>query len=92
MQRTSGRKLKPRQLFNPLGSCKAPRDAGVKDTLKPLVERAYELARSGNFSKIDEIKSALTREGYTYAEVQMHFDGPAFRKALNKLRKELHSG
>jgi hypothetical protein len=65
--------------------------AGMRDTTKPLVERAYELARSGKFSSIEKIRDALKREGFTQAEVRMHFAGPAFRKALTQLCREPHS-
>ena len=64
----------------------------MRDTTKPLVEHAYELARSGNFSKIDEIRLALMREGFTQAEIRMHLHGPASRTALKQLFKQTRAG
>lgn len=49
------------------------------------VERAYQLARSGAFSTVDEIRRALTEE--RYASVQEHLAGPSIRRALLALCK-----
>lgn len=34
-----------------------------------VIERAFELARSGEFATAKEIDTAIKREGYTHAEV-----------------------
>jgi hypothetical protein len=34
-----------------------------------LVQRAFELADSGNYTRVGEIRMALSREGYTLLEM-----------------------
>jgi len=36
----------------------------------PITERAFQLARSGTVSSVDEIRRALNREGYQANELQ----------------------
>jgi tRNA G26 N,N-dimethylase Trm1 len=52
----------------------------------PILERAYELARSGQFSKVSEIFECLRSEGYQ--EVYLHFDGPALRADLSRICRQ----
>jgi hypothetical protein len=47
------------------------------------VERAYELARSGQFSCVAAIKKQLKVEGYT--SVEPHFCGQALQKTLRQI-------
>lgn len=49
-----------------------------------LIERAYELARSQRFAKIEHIERALKREGYRMIDVQATF-GKALRRELRAL-------
>jgi hypothetical protein len=49
------------------------------------VERAYELARSGDCSTVDDIRRVLTAE--RYPSVQAHLAGPSIRRALLALCK-----
>ena len=49
----------------------------------PTVERAYELARSGQFANCSEIAFRLKQEGYV--EVRSHFDGQVMKRQLLKL-------
>jgi hypothetical protein len=49
----------------------------------PIVERAYELARSGEFVNVVEICQRLKSEGYS--EISQHFDGAAIRADLVKI-------
>jgi len=49
----------------------------------PLIERAFELARSGTFQSVSDIEAALTADGY--ASVQSHLAGPALRRDLRQL-------
>lgn len=50
--------------------------------LKPLVlERAFELARSGSFSRLEDIRLQLKHEGY--ADFQLY--GASLRKQLRAL-------
>lgn len=48
------------------------------------LERAFEMARSGEFTTISEIIAGLRREGHATSQV----DGPALRKQLRALIKE----
>jgi len=52
-----------------------------------VIERAFELARSGYFAKIDDVKKQLKREGYTHALVDEHLRGRAIRTKINSLCK-----
>ena len=54
----------------------------MRDTLKPMVERAYELAKSGKFAGMREIRAQLKAEKYPISEIESHLRGPALRKAL----------
>jgi hypothetical protein len=47
------------------------------------LERAYELARTGDFNQPSEIQSRLKEEGYIDAEAQMI--GPILRRDLRFL-------
>lgn len=49
------------------------------------VERAYQLARSGDCRGIDEIRTKLIREGHE--SVQAHLSGPTLRRELTQLCK-----
>jgi hypothetical protein len=48
-----------------------------------IIERAYELAASGAYATVGEVKSQLKAEGY--ASVDGHFAGAALYGALRKL-------
>ena len=54
---------------------------------KPLIVRAYELARSGRFASNDQIRSELTNEGYAVADIEDHFSEALFNRDLDGLRK-----
>ena len=47
------------------------------------LERAFQLARSGEVSTITEIKGSLSRDGYSADQV----DGPTLRRQLMDLIK-----
>lgn len=49
----------------------------------PLLERAYDLARSGACATVKEIKARLKAEGYEH--VNSHLDGVGIRNALRDL-------
>lgn len=56
-------------------------------TLKhDIIAQAYDLARSGMFSSLAEIRQELERTGYS--DVVQHFSGPTIRKQLNDLIKQ----
>lgn len=56
---------------------------GGFDVQKPIIERAYELAKSGRCKDVREIERHLKSEGYRgfYADMA----GPALRKALRNI-------
>lgn len=47
------------------------------------LERAFELARSGKFANVSEVKSVVAREGYPMNQLE----GPALTKQLRALIK-----
>lgn len=49
----------------------------------PTVERAYQLARSGEYSNVAELKGKLKAESYGDADAQLA--GPFIRRQLTKL-------
>ena len=53
-----------------------------------LVERAFELARSGAFARNQDLRRQLLREGFTANELGACFEGKQFRQKLKKLREE----
>jgi len=50
---------------------------------KPILERAFELARSGEFQRVKELEKALSREGYAKGDPHIH--SPSVRKQLRIL-------
>lgn len=50
-----------------------------------VIARAYQLARSGEFSKVEHIERKLTREGYT--AVADHLSGKLVRRELNEMMR-----
>jgi len=55
---------------------------------KPLVERAYQLARTGAFATVSEIANRLKREGYPTTLVDVHLEERAIRDDLARLCRE----
>ena len=47
-----------------------------------VVERAFELAQSGRFASVSEIKAELKRERFAAAEVEPHLAGKLIQKQL----------
>lgn len=50
---------------------------------KSLIERALELAATGNYARIEEIERKLNAEGYS--NVVSHLDGPTLRRQLRQV-------
>jgi hypothetical protein len=48
-----------------------------------IIERAFQLARSGECRALGDIHAVLKREGFLH--VQAHLDGPSLRRQLNSL-------
>lgn len=53
---------------------------------RPIIERAFELARSGRFETMKELERGLAREGYAKSDPQLH--SPSLRKQLSSLCRE----
>lgn len=49
----------------------------------PLLERAFQIARNGAVTSVDDIQRKLGAEGY--ANVASHFASPSLRKQLKAL-------
>lgn len=48
-----------------------------------IIERAYQLASSGEFTSTAEVKKRLKAEGYT--SIDLHFSGSSLQKSLLRL-------
>jgi len=57
---------------------------------KPILHRAFELARSGQFARVKELEKALAAEGY--ARVDPQIQSPSVRKQLRTLCREACAG
>jgi hypothetical protein len=53
---------------------------------KTTLERAYELASSGECSGIGDVRAALTRERFSDVAGQLY--GPTIQKQLNRICRE----
>ena len=56
---------------------------------KPILHRAFELARSGRYAKVKELEKALAAEGYARVDPQIH--SPSVRKQLRLLCREAYA-
>ena len=62
---------------------------GIKrENQTPVIERAYQLARTGAFSTAGEIADRLKREGYGVTSVAVHLEGRAIRDDLARICRE----
>jgi len=50
-----------------------------------LLERAFELARTGNCRTVDELRAELKREGFDNNTILSNTVGPSIRKQLAAL-------
>lgn len=53
------------------------------DQTKTALERAFELARSGRFATVSDIKRAISQEGYAVSQL----DGGALGRQLSQIIK-----
>ena len=62
----------------------------MKSTTQPfsLVERAFELARSGYFTNATDINKQLKKEGYIKGLVDEHLRGVGIKRKIRSLCKE----
>jgi hypothetical protein len=54
--------------------------------LPTALERAFELARSGDYATIEDLKNQLRHEGYTATQIQ----GPTLVKQLREIMKSTY--
>jgi hypothetical protein len=50
-----------------------------------IIERAYELAASGRFTTVKDIRARLKAERFTAAAISAHFNGRSLRRDLASL-------
>lgn len=65
-------------------------DPKPPEPLKPLVERAFEMARSGSFTGVEAIEQALCREGYPRRSA--HWNSGTLRKQLREACRKATGG
>lgn len=51
------------------------------DPTKSTLERAFEMAKSGRYTTMSELRAAIKAEGYTVAQIE----GPALGRQLRRL-------
>ena len=56
---------------------------------KPILHRAFELARSGQYARVKELEKALAAEGYARTDLQLQ--SPSVRKQLRSLCREANA-
>lgn len=56
------------------------------EPLKPFVERAFEMARSGRFATLETMERALYEEGYPRASP--HWNSTTLRRQLRAICRE----
>jgi len=52
----------------------------------PILERAFALARTGDYPRVKDIEKALADEGYARSDPQLR--SPSLRKQLRRLCRE----
>ena len=52
----------------------------------PILQRAFALARTGQYSRVKDLEKALAAEGYARSDLQLH--SPSVRKQLRQLCRE----
>ena len=63
-----------------------------KQNRVPLIERAYQLARTGAFMTCRAVADRLKREGYGVTAVAIHLQGRAIRDDLTRICREAAAG
>ena len=57
---------------------------------KPILERAFEIARSGECANLPTLRKALKRAGYTDSVIEMHLTSSALRAQLSAICREAY--
>ena len=52
------------------------------------IERAFQLARTGYFQNVDEVRKAMSREGYSLAQVVGGAISKQLREEIKKARSQ----
>jgi len=55
------------------------------NTRFPAIERIYDLAKSGRFTSLAEIRRQRQKEGYSRTEIGRHLEGMGIRRQLLQL-------
>jgi hypothetical protein len=58
----------------------------MDDGTQTPLERAFQLARSGRFAKVSEIKQALTAEGFSVAQLTGRLLSNQLRTAMDEAK------
>jgi len=58
----------------------------------PILERAYQIARSGKVRDLRALRQVLTQESYSAEEIRITFLGVSLRAAMKKLCSENYPG
>ena len=56
-------------------------------TVTGIIERAYEIARSGRCASTSEVVKALKKDGFVDGLIELHFAGRMIRKELSSICK-----
>jgi hypothetical protein len=80
IEKVSGLPMRQRETRDRRGGC------GVDHKLSAL-ERAFQLARSGQTASVDDIRKQLRREGYDWRALE----GPSLQSQLGELIRAAHS-
>lgn len=53
----------------------------------PLVERAFQPARSGHYSAAKQIERAMMHEGYVFSDIRGHLQNQSLSRQLSALMR-----
>lgn len=85
----SDRPLKGLEPRHPETTCASIRKERLMLGDVPIVERAFQLAESGEADQLNEIARCLAAEGYV--DVQAHLSGPFLRRQLRDACRQTSS-
>ena len=61
--------------------------SSTRENQTPVIERAYQLARTGAFATLSEIADRLEPEGYSATAVDIHLEGRKIRGDCDDLSR-----
>ncbi len=56
--------------------------------MQGIIERACEIARSGQFETFDQVQKALKREGFSAGQIEQHLFGKGIRTQIKSACRE----